>query len=324
MTGNEMIKKRIAVLMGGMSAEREVSLASGASVHRALLARGHDAIAVDMGRDLAQVLTRENVGIAFICLHGRYGEDGAVQGLLELMGIPYTGSGVLASALAMNKIFAKQVFQSSGLTVAPYRVARRGSEPELGELGFSLPVVVKPSQEGSSVGVSIVRRAEDYRPAMDAAFAYDDEILVEEFIKGREIQVGILDERALGAIEIVPKKEFYDYEAKYTEGMAEHLLPAPLPPDLYSRVLKAGEKAHCSLGCSGYSRVDFLVTEAGECFLLEVNTLPGMTDLSLFPEIAQGAGIGFEELVEKILNAASLKIGSGEVTRNEKGLRTPS
>jgi len=315
-----MMKKRIAVLMGGLSAEREVSLKSGAAVHKALVARGYDSVAIDMGRDLAQVLIREKVEIAFICLHGRYGEDGAVQGLLEVIGIPYTGSGVLASAMAMNKIFAKKVFQSWGLTVAPYRVVRRGEEPDLGTLGFPLPVVVKPSQEGSSVGVSIVRRPEDLRPALDAAFAYDEEILVEEFIKGREIQVGILEELALGAIEIVPKKEFYDYEAKYTAGMAEHILPAPLPPELYRQVLKLGEEAHNALGCSGYSRVDFLVTEQEECYLLEVNTLPGMTALSLLPEIARGAGIVFEELVEKILISASLKIGTSNprvVTSNQ-------
>jgi D-alanine-D-alanine ligase len=318
MAGEYMKDKRIAVLMGGLSAEREVSLSSGAAVHKALVARGYDAVAIDMGRDLSQVLIRERVEIAFICLHGRYGEDGAVQGLLEVMGIPYTGSGVLASAIAMNKIFAKKVFQARGLTVAPYRVVRRGGEPDPGTLGFSLPVVVKPSQEGSSVGVSIVRRAEELRPALNAAFAYDEEILVEEFIKGREIQVGILEERALGAIEIVPKKEFYDYEAKYTAGMAEHILPAPLPPELYRQVLKFGEEAHNALGCSGYSRVDFLVTEQEECYLLEVNTLPGMTSLSLLPEIARGAGIGFEELVEKILASASLKIGGkGPVTSNQ-------
>jgi D-alanine-D-alanine ligase len=310
MAREDMKNKRIAVLMGGLSAEREVSLASGASVHKALVARGFDAVAIDMGRDLAQELIREKVGIAFICLHGRYGEDGAVQGLLEVMGIPYTGSGVLASAMAMNKIFAKKVFEARGLTVAPYRVVRRGEEEGLETLGFALPVVVKPSQEGSSVGVSIVRCAEEFRPALDAAFAYDEEILVEEFIKGREIQVGILEERALGAIEIVPKKEFYDYEAKYTAGMAEHILPAPLPPELYRQVLKLGEEAHGALGCSGYSRVDFLVTDRDECYLLEVNTLPGMTSLSLLPEIAQGAGIGFEDLVEKILISASLKIGT--------------
>ncbi|HEX2769332.1 MAG TPA: D-alanine--D-alanine ligase, partial [Geobacteraceae bacterium] len=283
MTKEEMKNKKIAVLMGGLSAEREVSLESGAAVYKALLERGYDAIAIDMGRDLAQILTKESVEVAFICLHGRYGEDGAVQGLLEVMGIPYTGAGVLASALAMNKIFAKKLFQASGLTVAPYWVVRKGQEPELATIGFSLPVVVKPSQEGSSVGVSIVRHAEEFQPALEAAFAYDAEILVEQFIKGREIQVGILEERAMGAIEIVPKKEFYDYEAKYTPGMADHILPAPLPPDLYRQVLGAGEEAHRALGCCGYSRVDFLVTDQDECYLLEVNTLPGMTALSLLP-----------------------------------------
>jgi D-alanine-D-alanine ligase len=185
---------------------------------------------------------------------------------------------------------------------------QQGHETDLATIGFSLPVVVKPSQEGSSVGVSIVRRGEEFQPALEAAFAYDAEILVEEFIKGREIQVGILEEKALGAIEIVPKKEFYDYEAKYTPGMADHILPAPLSPDLYRQVLGAGEEAHRALGCCGYSRVDFLVTDEDECYLLEVNTLPGMTALSLLPEIARGAGIGFAELVERILATAALKI----------------
>jgi D-alanine-D-alanine ligase len=308
MTKEELKTKKIGVLMGGLSAEREVSLKSGAAVHQALLAQGYDAVAIDVGRDLAQVLVNEWVDVAFVCLHGRYGEDGAVQGLLELMGIPYTGSGVLASALAMNKIFAKKVFAAGGLLVAPYRVVRRGEETDLKALGFDLPVVVKPSQEGSSVGVSIVRRAEEMRQALATAFTYDAEILVERFVKGREIQVGILEERALGAIEIVPKKEFYDFEAKYTPGMAEHILPAPLPTELYRQVLAAGEEAHRALGCCGYSRVDFLVTDQSECFLLEVNTLPGMTALSLLPEIAQGAGIGFAELVERILASAAVKI----------------
>lgn len=308
MTKDELKTKKIGVLMGGLSAEREVSLKSGGAVHQALLARGYDAVAIDMDRDLAQVLVREWVDVAFICLHGRYGEDGAVQGLLEVMGIPYTGSGVLASALAMNKIFAKQVFQASGLTVAPYRVLRRGERPDLETLVLPLPVVVKPSQEGSSVGVSIVRDEAQLGPALELAFRYDAEILVEQFVSGREIQVGILEDRAIGAIEIVPKKEFYDFEAKYTAGMAEHILPAPLPPELYRRVNDAGEKAHRVLGCCGYSRVDFLVTEAGESYILEVNTLPGMTALSLLPEIAGGAGIGFEDLVERILVTAAVKI----------------
>lgn len=308
MDKKQLKTKKIGVLMGGLSAEREVSLKSGAAVHQALVARGYNAIAIDVGRDVGLVLDRESVEIAFICLHGRLGEDGAVQGLLETMGIPYTGSGVLASALAMNKIFAKKVFQASGSTVAPYQVLRRGETLDLTTPDFSLPLVIKPSQEGSSVGVSIVKVATEIAAALAEAFRYDEEILVEQFVKGREIQVGILEDRALGAIEIVPKKEFYDFEAKYTPGMAHHILPAPLPEPLYEKVLREGEKAHCCLGCSGYSRVDFLVTEGGDCFLLEVNTLPGMTALSLLPEIAGGAGFGFEELVERILTSAALKI----------------
>lgn len=308
MTREELKTMKIGVLMGGLSAEREVSLKSGAAVHQALVTLGYNAIAIDVGRDIALVLARESVAVAFICLHGRFGEDGAVQGLLEIMGVPYTGSGVLASALAMNKIFAKGVFQASGLTVAPYQVLRRGETLDAAGLEFPLPVVVKPSQEGSSVGVNIVRSMAEIGPALATAFRYDDEALVEQFINGREIQVGILEDRAIGAIEIVPKNEFYDFEAKYTSGMAQHILPAPLPAHLYLKVLGEGEKAHAVLGCNGYSRVDFLVTEDEECFLLEVNTLPGMTTLSLLPEIAGGAGIGFSELVERILASASLKI----------------
>jgi D-alanine-D-alanine ligase len=303
-----MKNKKIGVLMGGLSAEREVSLKSGAAVYKALLARGYNTVAIDVGRDLAARLSDEKIEIAFICLHGRYGEDGAVQGVLELAGIPYTGSGVLASALAMDKVFAKKIFAGSGLTITPYVVFKRGDNPDASTLPFALPVVVKPSREGSSVGVSIVKAAVDLQKAMDEAFRYDSEILVEKYVKGREIQVGILDDKGIGAIEIVPKNEFYDFEAKYTDGMAAHIMPAPLQNDQYVELLRLGENAHSALGCSGYSRVDFIVTEAKEAYLLEVNTLPGMTALSLLPEIAQHSGVGFEELVERILNSASLKI----------------
>ncbi|HEY5973556.1 MAG TPA: D-alanine--D-alanine ligase, partial [Geobacteraceae bacterium] len=243
MTQEELKTKKIGVLLGGLSAEREVSLTSGAAVHQALLAKGYDAVAIDVDRDLAQALVREWVDVAFVCLHGRYGEDGAVQGLLELMAIPYTGSGVLASALAMDKIFAKKVFAASGLTVAPYLVVEQGKAPSLADLPFGLPVVVKPAREGSSVGVSIVKTADQWPAALEEAFIYDREILVEQFIKGREIQVGILEDRAIGAIEIVPKREFYDFTAKYTDGMATHIMPAPLSPELYERVLQDGAAA---------------------------------------------------------------------------------
>jgi D-alanine-D-alanine ligase len=300
--------EKIGVLMGGLSAEREVSLNSGAAVLKALLARGYRAVAVDVGRDLPQVLEREGIQRAFIALHGRYGEDGAVQGLLELLAIPYTGSGVLASSLAMNKIFAKRIFCAEGFMVARYAVVERGKPFSPDDAKLQYPLVVKPSQEGSSVGISIVRSPKELLPALELAFAYDAEALVEAFIKGQEVQVGILEDRAMGAIEIVPKKEFYDFEAKYTDGMAQHILPPRLPAEVLAKTLAAGEKAHRVLGCSDYSRVDFLVTEAGEPYILEVNTLPGMTALSLLPEIAAGSGIPFEELVERIICAASLKI----------------
>lgn len=299
--------KKIGVLYGGLSAEREVSLKSGAAVHKALVAQGYNAVAIDVGRDVAEVLKREGVEAAFIALHGRYGEDGCVQGLLELLQIPYTGSGVLASALAMHKLYSKQAFAACGILTAPFRCYRRGETVRVAELPFGLPLVVKPVQEGSSVGVSIVKAEEALTPALELAFRHDDEILVEQYIKGQEVQVGILEDRSIGAIEIVPKNEFYDFEAKYTDGMAEHIFPARLEPLLYDKAEQAGLAAHRALGCKGYSRVDLLVTSSGDCYVLEVNTLPGMTALSLLPEIAaKGAGLSFEALVSRIIESAAL------------------
>jgi D-alanine-D-alanine ligase len=309
MTREELKTRRVGVLCGGLSAERDVSLKSGTAVREALVGLGYDAVAIDVDRDLSRVLSEEKIEIAFIALHGRYGEDGAVQGLLELAGLPYTGSGVLASALAMNKIYAKAAFAAASLLIAPYRVVSRGGSSDQGTLGFPYPVVVKPCQEGSSVGVSIVKDPEDLASALELAFRYDRDVLIEQFISAREIQVGILDDQALGAIEIVPRNEFYDFEAKYTPGMAEHIFPAPLPEGLYRKALEIGARAHEALGCSGYSRVDLLVTPEEACYVLEVNTLPGMTALSLFPEIANGVGIPFPQLVERIVLSASLKIG---------------
>ncbi|MBT1072090.1 D-alanine--D-alanine ligase [Pelotalea chapellei] len=301
--------KKIGVLMGGFSAEREVSLKSGAAVHQALLGRGYDAVTIDVGSDLPEILLRENIQAAFIALHGRYGEDGCVQGLLELLQIPYTGSGVLASALAMHKLYSKQAFTAGGILTAPFHFFRRGEQIRLEDLCFDLPLVVKPVQEGSSVGISIVKEAAELAAALDLAFQHDDGILVEQYVKGQEVQVGILNDRPIGAIEIVPKNEFYDFEAKYSDGMAEHIFPARLDSELYEKAQQVGLAAHHALGCSGYSRVDLLVTPAGDCYVLEVNTLPGMTALSLLPEIAaKGAGLNFENLVESIIETAGLKV----------------
>lgn len=308
MTREELKSKRIGVLMGGVSAEREVSLRSGMAVLDALKGEGLEAVAVDAAGDLAATLREERIDLAFIALHGRFGEDGTVQGLLELMRIPYTGSGVLASAVAMDKVYAKLVFAAHGLLVAPYRVISDHAPMDSLARSIGFPMVIKPAREGSSVGVSIVRSREELSPAVSAAAAYDEKVIAERFVKGREIQVAILDDEALGTIEIVPANEFYDYEAKYTDGKARHICPAPLSQDVEQRVMSAAEIAHHALDCSGYSRVDFLVTDDGEPYILEVNTLPGMTELSLFPEIAASRGVPFGELVVRIALQASLKI----------------
>jgi D-alanine-D-alanine ligase len=306
----ELKKKRVGVLMGGMSAEREVSLMSGKAILQALLNLGYEAMPIEADEELAHRLRKEKIEVAFIGLHGLLGEDGAVQGLLEMMRIPYTGSGVMASALAMNKWVSRQIFIQNGLPVPRSVFLAQGTEEgvTLGDLPFPLPVVIKPGQQGSSVGVTIVFEAREIPRAAEKAFAYGGEILVEEYVKGREIQVGILDDVPLGAIEIVPKVFFYDYDAKYTDGLAEHFFPAPIPREDYGRVMDLALRAHRLLGCEGATRADFLYQEPGRFFLLEINTLPGMTPLSLLPEIARGVGLSFPELVERILLGARLRI----------------
>jgi len=297
-----MARERIGVLMGGRSAEREVSLKTGAAVFAALHRLGEEAVAIDVDATVAERLIRDRIDLAFIALHGRYGEDGAMQGLLEVLGIPYTGSGILASALGMDKMVSRHLFQAEELPVPRYvRVTR--DEP-MGPLPFSYPVVVKPNSEGSSVGVSIVAQPQALSAALDLAWGFDRQVLIEGFIPGKEVQVGILRDRALGAIEIRSKTAFYDYTAKYTPGMSEHIFPAPLAPPVYARTMEVGLRAFRALGCAGYGRVDCLVDEGGTPYVLEVNTLPGMTETSLLPEIARGMGIGFDELIREIVAAA--------------------
>ena len=292
--------------MGGLSSEREVSLASGNAILEVLKGKGYDAVAVDVGRDVGDQLRKSGVEVAFNGLHGKFGEDGAIQGLLEILGIPATGSGILASAMGMNKIISKTVFKAYGLHVGPFMVVSAGDKEPLTtaqmELGF--PLVVKPSSEGSSVGVSVVNTGDELAPAVKLAFSYDREVLIEKYIRGMEVQVGVLGERALGAIEIVPKDVFYSYKAKYEQGMSEHFFPARVPEAVYKRTLDAGLAAHRALGCRGYSRVDFIIDAAGDPYILEVNTLPGMTATSLLPDIARGIGMSFPDLVEEILRLA--------------------
>lgn len=301
--------KKIGVLMGGFSAEREVSLKSGKAIAASLARLGYRTVSIDVDSDVPLTLRREGIETAFIALHGRWGEDGAIQGLLEVMQIPYTGSGILASALGMDKVASHNVFMSHGIPVPPFLVLtdQEGARfrPEQAQFGF--PMVIKPVSEGSSVGVAIVSEPGEIAGALKEAFRYGPRVLVEKYVAGMEIQVGILGGEALGAIEIRPKTKFYDYTAKYVAGMSEHFFPAPLPPKIYQEVLEWGLKAHRVIGCGGYSRVDLLVDREGYApYVLEVNTLPGMTETSLLPEIARGVGIDFDALVERILGTAGL------------------
>jgi D-alanine-D-alanine ligase len=301
--------RRVGVLMGGLSAERDVSLATGRAVVDALRRKGYRAASLDAGRDVAAQLGRRRVEIAFIALHGKGGEDGAIQGLLETAGIPYTGSGVLSSALAMDKKYSKWLFKTHRLPTAPFLVLR-GGVPEGRRWpfpGLRPPVVVKPTCEGSTIGVRLVKKVKELSPALRAAFRFGREVMVEQYIPGRELTVGVLGEEALPVIEVVAPKGFYDYRAKYRSTSTRYLVPAPLESRLASRLQAMALAAHGALGCSGATRVDFRLQPDGKPFLLEVNTVPGMTETSLLPKAAQAAGVSFEDLVEWILLDAAAR-----------------
>jgi D-alanine-D-alanine ligase len=243
------------------------------------------------------------VELVFIALHGGHGENGALQGLLEVLCIPYTGSGVLASSLAMDKEMSKLVFREHGLAVAPYRIVEE-HEGGFVTLPFAYPWVVKPIAEGSSIGVTIVKTADELPQALAEAFRYGSRILVEQYLAGKEIQIGILGDSALGGVEVRPKAEFYSYEAKYTSGMTEYILPPEINADDYAALQVAALRAHRALGCRGASRVDFILAADGTPYILEVNTVPGLTETSLLPKIAGGAGLSFSDLVEEMVRHA--------------------
>jgi D-alanine-D-alanine ligase len=306
-------KKKVGVLMGGLSREREISLKTGKAILKALLEKGYNAHPMDVGYDIAEVLLREKPECAFLALHGRFGEDGTIQGMLELMKIPYTGSGVLASALANHKVMSKRIFLCEKIPTPTCDVFQRGEieKDPLRPMSLPLPVVVKPVREGSTIGVSIVRKEEELLPALREAAKFDEEILVEEFVKGREITVGIVGDLPLPIIEIVPKSGFYDYHSKYTKGETQYILPARIPREKYLYAQEIALKAFRVLGCSGCARVDLMTNEEGCPSIIDVNTMPGMTETSLLPQAAAYAGIAFEELVERILLGASLKIEGG-------------
>lgn len=305
---------RVGVLMGGISAERDVSLRSGEAIAAALRARGHEVVSIFVDRDIDRVLRATPIDVAFLALHGPYGEDGALQGLLEWMGIPYTGSGVLASALAMDKLKAKELFRLHNIPTPAYYavdgdVSDRALEEAHGSFGF--PVMVKPRREGSSLGVSRAGDLAELRAAVDLARRFDEGVLVERLVRGREVHVGVLDGKVLGAIEIVPKRPFFDYQAKYGKGLCEYYFPARLSPTRYQGVLRLAQRAHEALGCAGATRVNLIVTENENEYVLEVNTLPGMTPSSILPKIAAGAGVDFPSLCDEILKRARLHQRTG-------------
>jgi len=340
---------RITVLTGGTSSERDVALASAAQVVAALRSRGHEVSVVDTARGFLQptdepAMLGATVGAAppsiehlralergillsglsgipvvrdaevlFLALHGGPGEDGTIQTLLEMVGVPYTGSGRLGSAMAMDKDISKRLFVEAGVPTAEWVMAPVDEATVAERLGW--PLVVKPSKQGSTVGLSVVKAPAELRPALELARRYDDEVMVERFIPGRELTVGILEGEALAVGEIIPRHEIFDYECKYTPGMSEEIFPADLPAAVDREVGRLGVLAHEALKLGGYSRVDFRLTPEGDLFCLEVNTLPGMTATSLLPQSAAARGIPFPELCERICRAA---LGRGAGHRQER------
>ncbi len=324
---------KIAVLMGGNSAEREISLKTGRGVAAALRTLGHDVAALDAanGRllppgqedrsapaegalvraepaELVRAASLSDVDVVFVALHGGAGEDGTLQALLELAGKPYTGSGVLASALAMNKSMAKRIFEHEDIPTPRWRLfdAAGDLSPRVfdaRELG-GYPLVVKPNAQGSTVGLTVVQRAEDFPAALQLAAGYGDQVLVEEFIPGREVTVAVLGGEPLPVVEIVPRHGLYDYECKYTPGMSEYRVPAPLLAGTARRLQELGARASRVLGCRGAVRVDFRLSTSEQPYCLEVNTIPGMTPTSLLPMAAKAAGLSYEQLVQRVVELA--------------------
>lgn len=301
------------MLKGGSSLERQVSLRSGARIAEALRSRGHDVTEIDVDQNLVRSLRETDPEVAFIALHGRGGEDGTVQELLEIVGIPYTGCGVLGSMLTMDKSLTKQILQQHGLPTPPSVAFGEAAFKNLGAsdafdrieplLGY--PVVVKPTRQGSALGVNFAADRSELPPAILSAFSYDDKVLIEQFVKGREIAVSVLDGEPLPAIEaIVRSGDFFDFESRYEIGETDYVCPAEVGDDVATRLGEIAAKVFKLLNCHGFARVDFMLPESGEPQVLEVNSIPGMTHTSLMPMAAEAAGIGFEELAERLLKTA--------------------
>lgn len=309
-----MFKGKIIVLMGGPSTEREVSLRTGTAIYEALLAKGCDVATLELDRNIVANLQAAKPAVVFIAVHGKYGEDGVVQGILDLLEIPYTGSGVLASALAMDKAISKKVFMASGVETPRSMILNRQDRHanmdsiirEI-EKELAMPVVVKAATQGSSIGVTIVEEIDKLAEAIKDAYRYSESVVVEQFIRGKEVTVAVWGNdapEALPIVEIAPKSGKYDYQSKYTKGATEYIVPARLSPDVTRMIQAAAVKAHEALGCKGLSRVDFMIDEQENFYALEVNTIPGMTGTSLVPKAAAAAGIEFGDFLLRLIGFA--------------------
>lgn len=300
----------VALLAGGASGERDISIASGQGAREALEEAGFNVMTFDpVIRSDLRSLMDGNFDVAFLCLHGKYGEDGTIQGMLEVLGIPYTGSGVWSSALAIDKIRAKVFYRHYGIptpdSITMYDKPTMSGAEVIEKVGS--PCVVKPANEGSALGVHIVKTPEEVEEALKESFQHDREVLIETYIKGTELTVSVLgndDPVALPVIKIVPQAEFYDFQSKYAPGGSQHICPAPLSPEETERVQKTALAAHKALGCRGVSRTDIIMDEQGKCWTLETNTVPGMTSTSLFPDAGRAAGYSFPELCTKLIDLA--------------------
>lgn len=304
---------RVLVLMGGTSEEREISLQSGANVCMALKKKGYQVETLDLNRDTLNRIAEIAPDVVFIALHGKNGEDGTIQGHLDLLGIPYTGSGVASSAICMNKIITKKILSYEGLPTPDFIIICKDTFDRASFVvrslvqKFGLPMVVKAATQGSSIGTYIVKKEDEILPAIEAAFQYDDEVLIEKYIDGTLLTVSILGNHnpcVLPIIEITSSNEFYDYESKYTPGMCEHIVPARIGQDIQNKITRISEEAYKSLSCRGFARIDFMLDGEGHPYILEINTIPGLTDMSLVPDAARAVGISYEDLIVRLLELA--------------------
>lgn len=292
--------KKIGVLCGGTSSEREISLKSGKAVYDAIKKLGFNVVLIDVDKNIAQELIKKKIDVAYLTLHGPMGEDGTIQGMLEIMKIPYTGCGVFSSSASMDKIISKKLFEYAGIpTPKWFSVDKKTKNND----SLSYPLVVKPATQGSAIGISIVKNKKEYDKALNLAFKYDCRVLVEKYVKGTEITVSVLNGKSLPVIEIIPDGKFYDFKSKYTVGKSKHLIPPRLSKNIILQTQKIGEKVYSEFLCRGTCRVDMIVDKNNQIWVLETNTLPGMTETSLFPDSARASGMSFEKLVLEILKA---------------------